>query len=76
MLGPGGTMSGMYFDDARGLRQVPVNWHSSFGVRQPTRIRDDSQEKEQEMEAIKVVPSVSGLGPLKSCDRNLCLQRA
>ena len=35
MLGPGGTMSGMYFDDARGLRQALVNSQGSFAcVRQ------------------------------------------
>ncbi|KAL3131979.1 hypothetical protein ABBQ38_007674 [Trebouxia sp. C0009 RCD-2024] len=26
MLGPGGTMSGMYFDDARGLRKKNRKW--------------------------------------------------
>lgn len=58
-------MSGMYFDDARGLRQGPVSWHSPL----QSNIRiyytlDDSQEKEQEMEANAGLPSILGLGPL------------
>lgn len=32
MLGPGGTMSGMYFDDARGLRQACVKSQLVFAT--------------------------------------------
>ncbi len=69
MLGPGGTMSGMYFDDARGLRQARKVTKNQ-GSTAFQRIRNvwntpsiaTPQKKEQEVQAAAKLLASSWMG--------------
>lgn len=75
MLGPGGTMSGMYYDDARGLRS-DCSPDERSTARQVSDVVLVLQKEEQELEIDPVVFACRWLDAVQSVGSSVSVQTA